>query len=87
LAETSGNSNRDFQRRPLVFGLKPGAKVRASRTLLAVCHASRIKPPKIALRAIFYPANCVSSPIIVVFMAFFNEKTMKTHKCNRLLDY
>jgi hypothetical protein len=35
-------------------------------------------------KAIFDLANCESSPIIGVFVAFFNEKTIKTHKYNRL---
>jgi gamma-glutamyltranspeptidase/glutathione hydrolase len=41
---------------------------------LTVCCASRIKPPKIAYKTIFYPANCVGSPFIVVFMVFPLEK-------------
>jgi hypothetical protein len=44
----------------------------------AVCCASRIKPPKIARKAIFYPANCQSSPFIVGFVSFSIEKRHKT---------
>jgi hypothetical protein len=43
---------------------------------------SRREPPKIAVQAIFYLANCQSSPEIVVFAA---QSGAKTYKCNRLL--
>jgi hypothetical protein len=32
--------------------------------LLAVCRASRLNPKKIADQAIYYPTNCVRSPVI-----------------------
>jgi hypothetical protein len=49
---------------------------------LAVCRASRLNPQKIADQAIFYPANCVRSPFIVVFAV---RSDAKTYKCDRLL--
>jgi hypothetical protein len=50
---------------------------------LAVCRASRLNPQKIADQAIFYSANCVRSPSIVVFVA---RSDAKIYKCDRLLD-
>jgi hypothetical protein len=51
--------------------------------LLGVCCASRTKPSRIAAQAIFFLANSVRSPIIVVFMVFSTKKTIKIYKCNR----
>ncbi|MDR2211582.1 MAG: DUF4105 domain-containing protein [Spirochaetaceae bacterium] len=50
----------------------------------------RIKLLKIAHGAIFYLAKSIGpkirrSPLIVVLMAFSTKRTIKTHKCNRLL--
>jgi hypothetical protein len=50
--------------------------------LLAVCCASRTRPRKIGFQPIFYPTNCVSSPIIGDFL---RHQAQKIHKCNRLL--
>ncbi|MDR0655832.1 MAG: hypothetical protein LBG22_05905, partial [Treponema sp.] len=63
--------------------LAPGPLAGKTGHRLAVCCASRIKPPKIACRAIFYPANCQSSPTIVVFVA---QSDAKTYKRDRLLS-
>jgi hypothetical protein len=52
-------------------------------SLLAVCCASRIKPPKIACKGIFYSANCqanprfASSPINRGLYGFFQRKNRK----------
>jgi IS30 family transposase len=54
-----------------------------SIVILAVCCASRTRPPKIGFQPIFYSANCVSSPIIGDFL---RHQVQKIHKCNRLLD-
>jgi hypothetical protein len=54
--------------------------------ILAVCCASRTKLLKIADQAIFYLANCQSSPDNRGFYDFFVEKIIKTYKCNRLLE-
>jgi hypothetical protein len=47
-----------------------------------VCRASRVKPEKSPARAIFYPANCVSTPDN---RDFLRHQAQKIHKCNRLL--
>jgi hypothetical protein len=39
------------------------------------------------LQAIFTLQTAKACPIIVVFTAFFNEKTVKTYTYNRLLDF
>jgi hypothetical protein len=52
---------------------------------LGVCRASCVKPQKIADQAIFYLANSVRMPDNRGFYGFFNEKAIKTYKCNRLL--
>jgi hypothetical protein len=56
--------------------------VKLISVVLAVCRASRLNPQKIADQAIFYSANCVRSPCIVVFAA---RSDAKTYKCDRLL--
>jgi hypothetical protein len=40
------------------------------------------KPPARRFFTLQTPKAC---PLIVVFMAFFTKKAMKTYKCNRLL--
>jgi hypothetical protein len=54
---------------------------------LGVCCASRVKPRKIADQAIFYPANSQSSPDNRGFYDFFDEKIIKTYRCDRLLGF
>jgi hypothetical protein len=68
-----------------VLADKPGRQVVRPPQRLGVCRTSCVKPQKIADQAIFYLANSVRSPIIVVFLAFSTKKTRKTYKYNRLL--
>jgi hypothetical protein len=59
-------------------------KIHKCDRLLGVCRASRIKPQKIAFRAIFYPANSGKQPDNRDFCVTGGAKI---HKCDRLLEY
>ncbi|MDR2101343.1 MAG: hypothetical protein LBP43_02080, partial [Treponema sp.] len=75
-------NNRDFYG----FFEQKAIKIHKCNRLLAVCCASRVKPSKIGFQPIFYPANCISMPNNRDFYGFFEQKAIKIHKCNRLLD-
>jgi hypothetical protein len=67
-----------------VWFLKYLGPAAAAQRPSGVCCASRIKSPKIADQAIFYPANSESSPDNRDFCAAGGTKI---HKCNRLLVF
>ncbi|MDR2630478.1 MAG: cobyrinate a,c-diamide synthase [Spirochaetaceae bacterium] len=79
----SPGNEEDPSSSPFVNDEGPGVSVNP----LEVCCASRIKPPKIALEAIFYLANSVEPKVrsTPVNRDFCGADGAKIHKCNRLL--